>query len=41
MALVDQSGYDGPGWQDWLVSVSATLLIAAEIRTQGARDTLQ
>ena len=41
MALVDQSGYDGPGWQDWLASVSASLLIAAEIRTQGARDALQ
>ena len=41
MALLGRSEYCGPGWQDWLASVGATLLIAAEIRTQAARDTLQ
>lgn len=41
MALKDRSDYHGPGWQDWLVSAGGTFLIAAEFRTQGARDTLQ
>ena len=41
MARIDRFDYGGPGWHDWLVSVSATFLIAAEIRTQAARDVMQ
>lgn len=41
MALLRNYKYDGPGWQDWLLSFASSVLIAAEIKTQAGRETLQ